>query len=507
MRKKVYGIRDANIQKLIWKSGRSKKAGKSPEQKLFHRPITPRKIIVYALLALLFAGLVLAGRFVYVAAIHPSAAFNWNYGQNSAPSNPGGTPGKNVSAEEQLASQADLSFMKERVNILLVGIDSTEERASEGRKDFRTDTIMMMCVDFDTGQVDVLSIPRDSYADIAWTTDRWKINGAFMSAGGREGDGFGCLMETVSMTLGGIPVHYYVAVEMQGLKDIIDTMGGVWYDVKYEFELDGVHLLPGYQLLDGEESLQYCRERKDITSGLDIDRIDRQQQFVIEVFRQLKENAQITNIPKMYNAVSDEIYTNLNLEQIAALSLFMLDLDPDTELSRYALTGKYMWVYNANYYVLDHTYTEQVLHEIFGDDADLDIDWDYSIEYVENVAAKQKLENAIDALQKYLDNDGDLRKLRKAYPDWDDLDSLVSKAKSMLSSAKKKLGGSTGAMKNAARDLEDMLESLRDFVADADAPTTTPTPTPSETSSAEPSEPTASSEPSASATTTPPPGP
>ena len=142
--------------------------------------------------------------------------------------------------------QADLDFMKDRVNVLITGIDYSQER--EGRLDFRTDTILLISVNFATGEADMLSIPRDSYADIAFTENKWKINGAFMYAGGAEGDGFECMMETVSGTIGGIPVNYYLAVEMQAVKDIVNIIGGVWYDVDYEINMNGRHLDKGYQI-------------------------------------------------------------------------------------------------------------------------------------------------------------------------------------------------------------------------------------------------------------------
>ncbi len=498
MQKYRYRNNHRKLIDIIWpgranKKSHRKKPEKPPEKRLFHRPVTLRKIIVYALMALAAAAIVVVCRFVFVTAIDPSAAFDAGparpYEVKPSASESFAQATESVDPEEALKSLADLSFMDGRVNILLLGIDSTAERESTGRTDFRTDTIMMMCVDFDEGRVDILSIPRDSYADIARTKQRWKINGAYMSAGGKEGEGFECLMETVTTTLGGIPIDYYAAVEMQGLMDVIDTMGGIYFDVDYALTTEsGRQIGTGYQLLDGEASLAYCRIRKGITSGTDIDRIDRQQQFMIDVFRQLKDNAKITDIPAMYSAVSDEIYTNLNLEQIAALALFMLDLDPDTELARYSLKGEYMWVYSAKYYVLDHTHTKKIVHKIFGDDVDLDIDWDYSIETVSKVAAKQALEGAIDELQEYLDGK-ELGKLCESYPDWEDLDDLISDAETLLANGEETLdSGNKKKMNNMADDLEDMLDDLKDFVKKAKKHPPEPTGTPDETPDETPGE-------------------
>jgi len=260
-------------------SGPPKKSKKRPpEKRLFHKPVTPVKAVIYALLALLVVAIVLLIRFLYVTVIDARAAFPdtpivtplpTDAPQVSSGAAATPEPTQTLSPEELLAQQVDPDFMKNRVNILLTGIDYAPER--EGRNDFRTDTIMLFSVDFSTGRVDILSVPRDSYADIAYTDTKWKINGAYMSAGGADGKGYECLMQTVSDTIGGIPVDYYVAVKMEAVKDIVDILGGVWYDVDYEINMNGRHLDKGYQLMDGQDVLDYCRARKGITSGTDID--------------------------------------------------------------------------------------------------------------------------------------------------------------------------------------------------------------------------------------------
>ena len=311
----------------------AKKPGKRPpEKRLFHRPITPLKAI-YALM-LLAVLLVLAARFIYVTVIDARAAFSdtpvvVTPPPASAPQASGAAatpqPTQTLSPEELLAQQVDRDFMKDRVNILLTGIDYAPER--EGRNDFRTDTIMLFSVDFSSHRVDILSIPRDSYADIAFTNAKWKINGAYMSAGGADGRGYECLMQTVSSCIGGIPVNHYVAVRMQAVKEIVDILGGVWYDVDYDITMNGRQLKKGYQLLNGQAVLDYCRARKGITSGTDIDRIDRQQRLLMEVFRQVKKANLLTEMPQIYNTMKEEIDTNLTFEQIACSPSSALDLN------------------------------------------------------------------------------------------------------------------------------------------------------------------------------------
>ncbi len=481
-----------------------KQKKKAPEKRLFHKPITPKKIVIYCSLALLIAGMIFVGRFAYVTLINGRAAFEDSKPTPSptpAETTITSTPTATLTPEEILAMQADRDFMKDRVNILLTGIDYAEER--EGRNDFRTDTIMLFSVNFATGCVDILSVPRDSYADIAFTDRNWKINGAWMSAGGFDGQGFECLMQTVSTTIGGIPVNYYLAVEMQAVKDIVDIIGGVWYDVDYEITMNGRHLDKGYQLLDGQAVLDYCRARKGITSGTDIDRIDRQQRLLLEVFKQLKSSNLLPKIPEIYDAMKTQIYTNLNFEQIAALAFFSLDLDTDTELNRYSLTGEYTEAKSSSYYVLDHTYTCEVVNKIFG--VEPQIDWSYDLKYVEYDTAARHLEEAIKKAKNYLsENQAVLSSELKetAQEQISSAQKACNSAKSLLKKAKKansndKIKGPE-KLEKATKKMLALYDTLHSYVlnpppapAPKPAPSVSTEPLPTESIPAAPAEPTA----------------
>ena len=459
-----------------------------PEKRLFHRPITPLKAAVYAALVLLAVLLVLAGRFIYVTVIDARAAFSdtpvvVTPPPASAPQASGAAatpqPTQTLSPEELLAQQVDRDFMKDRVNILLTGIDYAPER--EGRNDFRTDTIMLFSVDFSSHRVDILSIPRDTYADIAFTDAKWKINGAFMSAGGAEGRGYDCLMKTVSSCIGGIPVNYYVAVRMQAVKDIVDILGGVWYDVDYDITMNGRQLKKGYQLLNGQAVLDYCRARKGITSGTDIDRIDRQQRLLMEVFRQVKDANLLTEMPQIYNTMKEQINTNLTFEQIASLAFFALDLNPDTGLSRYTLKGEYMEAYNASYYVLNHNVTLNIIKQIFGVDVSDTVDWTYSLKYVKSDVAKTKLTESIIRLGDCLNQRRDIL-----------TDELITQAESLLIQASELLDSAADSMDEsvtaALNDMTALLDTMAKTLQSYVPPTPTPAPPPAETPEEPPEE-------------------
>lgn len=96
----------------------------------------------------------------------PSAAPLQTPGAHSPTPEPAVTPEPTPApmSEAELESLSDLSFMKNRVNIMVFGIDKSEEREASGS--FRTDTMILVTVNFKTNAVDMISIPRDSYVQL-----------------------------------------------------------------------------------------------------------------------------------------------------------------------------------------------------------------------------------------------------------------------------------------------------------------------------------------------------
>ncbi|MDL2218090.1 LCP family protein [Christensenellaceae bacterium OttesenSCG-928-M15] len=371
-----------------------------------------RRIIQIAFIAVLAAALIFLGRLAYVAFVDPLSAFESTPRPIDAAQTPDAlntpslsqvaqepeltpTPEPTLSPEELLQQQADLEFMKNKVNILMLGWDQSPEREEENSSlyrdednNFRSDVIILLTVDFEQKTADLISVPRDTYAKIYNTKGHWKINAAFAKGGSASGEGFTYAMNTVSDLLG-VPINYYAGVDMEGLKAVVDQMGGVYYDVDVEIRLNGRVLEKGYQHLNGQQVLDYCRARKGIST--DVGRADRQQRILFAIFEQLKDNGRLVDIPNIYSAVADKIQTNLNLEQIAALSVFAMSLDMD-HLNRHTLKGEYVDnVYNASFYVLHNSKLKELVKEIFG--IDISPDSKYDASYVK----KQKRSTAADA--------------------------------------------------------------------------------------------------------------
>ncbi len=161
-----------------------------------------------------------------------------------------------------------------KFNILLMGEDNVD-----GSR--RSDTILFITVDIDDKNIRVLSLPRDTRVMIPGHGTQ-KLNHAF-AYGGQD------LMRATVTNYLGEPILYYMIVDYDSFPAFVDMLGGVEIDVpkrmRYVDRAGGldINIQPGLQTLDGKTALHFVRFRKDALG--DIGRIQRQQQFLMKIFR------------------------------------------------------------------------------------------------------------------------------------------------------------------------------------------------------------------------------
>lgn len=231
-------------------------------------------------------------------------------------------------------------------NYLLVGSDSREfgdpntgETGSVSGN--RSDTIMLLRYDRDSGQASLLSIPRDLYVTIPGRKNPTRINAAF-------NDGPDVLVRTVQEALG-IPVHHYVEIDFTGFEQLVEALGGVQVCFFFPTRDENTGLRvdePGCYVLDGRQALAYARSRhyeefkdgkwkEDPTS--DLGRSKRQRAFVDaclqEAFRQLKDDP--FRAGELVGAIGDAVHIDEDLDPIEAGS--SLRAAVDSGLQSYAL--------------------------------------------------------------------------------------------------------------------------------------------------------------------------
>lgn len=153
--------------------------------------------------------------------------------------------------------------------VLLLGTDVGKET-----QNWRADVIMVATVNPKTKSVKIVSIPRDSYVEIANTGGhRDKINSA-PYWGTQKGVGpVTNTAETIEQFLN-IPVDYYAKVNFRGFIDIVDAFGGVDVNVKFDFwekrygKQERFYFTKGPMHLNGEQALSYVRMRKRDPRGI-----------------------------------------------------------------------------------------------------------------------------------------------------------------------------------------------------------------------------------------------
>lgn len=226
-----------------------------------------------------------------------------------------GESGKTSKAMDQLIKEG------KRINVLLLGADGG-----------RSDTMMLLSFDMKNKSAKVLSIPRDTYYYTKGyeKLDQRKINSAY----GRKGDKGGAKgVKAAIEDLTKIEIPYYVEVDYEAVKAIVDILGGVDFEVPFDMDYDDnyskpplhIHLKKGLQTLDGDKAMQFLRWRKNNGSeGTgDIDRIKRQQAFITAAAKK----AFGLKLPMVIKTAYDHMETNLNTGEMLYIGTQLLGTD------------------------------------------------------------------------------------------------------------------------------------------------------------------------------------
>lgn len=196
--------------------------------------------------------------------------------------------------------------MSGRTNILVLGTDVGGQNS---------DSMMLVSVDHDTKAVDLLTIPRDT---------RVRINGEYAKINAAHAIGGEELAVEVVQDLLGVEIPFYVSFDPAVFRDVIDAIGGVYFDVPERMVYDDpyqdlhIDLYPGYQLLDGDHAEQLVRYRQ-YTFG-DMDRTSVQRDFVKALVEQKLNMSLITKIDDLYDVFSESVVTNMSLSEMIKIA-------------------------------------------------------------------------------------------------------------------------------------------------------------------------------------------
>jgi len=267
-----------------------------------------------------------------------------------------------------------------RINILLLGIADSGHPGKD-----LSDTIMVVSVDPINKGMAMLSIPRDLYVPLP-TGGSAKINAAH--AFGEEyhrdeGGGPALAKETVSNILD-LPIHYFIRLNFQGFKDLVDEVGGIDIEVKKDiydpyypndktFRYEPYRISAGEHHMNGDAALKYARSRY---STSDFDRAGRQQQILVAL-RQKAISLNVMLNPKkisdILNILKDNLKTDMQFWEIEKFAELMQDVESETIVHRVLDNSKegllYSGMVNGTFVLLprgdDFSEIQKLSREIF----------------------------------------------------------------------------------------------------------------------------------------------
>ncbi len=250
----------------------------------------------------------------------------------------------------------------DRINFLLLGVGGDGHAGGQ-----LADTIIFSSLRPSTGEVGMLSIPRDTIVEIDGYGFR-KINSVNAYAEAEQkGSGLEASAKTIGTALNQ-PVHYTVKVDFGGFQELIDAIGGVdvyversftdaefpTWDEKYQV----ISFQTGWQHMDGETALQYARSRHGNNGeGSDFARAKRQQKVLLAVKDKILSPGTLLNpvkMNKMIETFQKNVETNLSVWELTKLATLVpsvntenihhhvLDTGPNSPLYASNINGAYV---------------------------------------------------------------------------------------------------------------------------------------------------------------------
>lgn len=211
--------------------------------------------------------------------------------------------------ERSKKSQVNLNN-KEPFSFLLLGIDTGDDgRVEQGR----SDTTIVATVNPRDKQTTLVSLARDTYVDIPGQGKQDKLNHAYAFGGAS------LAMDTVENYLN-IPINHYVSINMAGLKELVNAVGGIEVNNNLTFSQDGYDFTIGKISLDGEQALSYSRMRYEDPNG-DYGRQERQRKVIEGIVQKVLSLNSVSNYQEILTAVSDNMKTDLSFDDMKKIAL------------------------------------------------------------------------------------------------------------------------------------------------------------------------------------------
>ncbi len=241
-----------------------------------------------------------------------------------------------------------------------------------GQSEELTDTIMIAEYDPQLQQASILSIPRDTFIgdNEATATPSQKINAVYSI-------GIDSMLKEIN-ELTGLNIQYYLKIDTQAFKALVDAIGGVTFDVpidmKYDDNRQNLHidLKAGEQLLDGDKAEQLVRFRhnNDGTTypyeyGMeDLGRMKTQRNFLTALAKQTLKPENLFKINEFIDIANQYMETNLDFDTVKDYVPYIVEFDVD-DLRTEQLPGEPAYANGWAVYLADEEETAEMIDELF----------------------------------------------------------------------------------------------------------------------------------------------
>lgn len=226
---------------------------------------------------------------------------------------------------------------------------------------YHNDTNLVGMFDTVNGKLNIVSLPRDMLVNVNLNIK--KINQPYAAAKNNNQDATAALLDTVSDILG-YEVDMYAFVNIEAAAEIVDAIGGVYFDIPYDMDWDApdqdpplhIHIKAGPQTLDGENFVNAMRFRMSndgshTYAGGDIQRIEFQHELLMAFAEQALQFGNIANLGEIYSAVMENTETNVSLGNIMFLLEQFMKLDGE-DISFHTIPNRMDGMINGLNYVM-----------------------------------------------------------------------------------------------------------------------------------------------------------
>lgn len=201
-----------------------------------------------------------------------------------------------------------------------------------------SDTIMLGVFDTNAKTASLISIPRDTV--VSYEGKYRKINATY-SYGGAE-----AVADAVHDLLG-LPVDYWVSVNLKAFQTIVDQIGGVYFNVPVRMDYEDpygdlyIHIAPGYQKLNGKQAMGVMRCR-NCYANADIGRAATQRAFLVALAKQTITPSNVSNVTSLINTFNKYVRTDMPLNNMVWFGTQAIGMDLDSAMATGSLEGEWI---------------------------------------------------------------------------------------------------------------------------------------------------------------------